>query len=117
MRFAIIGAGAVGSLYGASLALAGFDVILVHRDVSTVRTIQKNGITLTGINGKTNRVRVPIRKGPVNLPGIEVVIVAVKAYDTLNVARSYRKMIPQDATVLSLQNGLGNVETLHSILK
>ncbi len=59
----------------------------------------------------------PVRRGPTRLPGTQVLIVAVKAYDTRAVAASYRGMVPPETTVLSLQNGLGNVETLQSTLK
>ena len=58
-----------------------------------------------------------VRKGPAQLPRAEVLIIAVKAYDTESVAASYRKIVRLETTVLSLQNGLGNVETLQSMLK
>jgi 2-dehydropantoate 2-reductase len=58
----------------------------------------------------------PVRISPAKLPGIEVLIVAVKAYDTRVVAASYMGMVPPETTVLSLQNGLGNIETLQSML-
>jgi len=51
------------------------------------------------------------------LPGTEVLIIAVKAYDTKVMAASYRRMVPLETSVLSLQNGLGNIETLQSVLK
>ncbi len=114
MRFAIVGAGAIGSLFGARLSLAGHDVILTHRNQSIVRTIQKNGVSLRELDGTVSRVRVPIRKGPTELSGTEVLIVAVKTYDTREVAESYRRLVPLETTILSLQNGLGNVETLRS---
>jgi len=114
LRFAIVGAGAIGSLFGASLSLAGHDVILTHRNRSIVRTIQKNGVSLRELDGTVSRVRVPVRKGPAELSGTEVLIVAVKAYDTRELAESYRRLVPLETTILSLQNGLGNVETLRS---
>jgi 2-dehydropantoate 2-reductase len=82
-----------------------------------VRAIQKNGVRLREVDRTFKRVRLPIRKGPARLHGVEVLIVAVKAYDTGAVARSYRRIVPLGTTVLSLQNGLGNVETLQSMLK
>jgi 2-dehydropantoate 2-reductase len=60
---------------------------------------------------------VPIRKGPTALPGTDVLIIAVKAYDTKAMAASYRRIVPLETSVLSLQNGLGNIETLQSVLK
>lgn len=117
MRFGIVGAGAIGCLFGARLTLAGYDVTLVHRDSSIVRAIQKNGIGLREIDRKFEWVRVPARKGPTQLPGTDVLIVAVKAYDTSAMAASYRGLLPLETTILSLQNGLGNLEALRSRLK
>jgi 2-dehydropantoate 2-reductase len=117
LRFAIVGAGAIGCLFGARLALAGNDVTLVHRDSSVVQSIQKHGIALQETTDKSRIVHVQIRKGPIKLPDLDVFVVAVKAYDTKSVATSYRGKIDTNSTVLSLQNGLGNVELLQSYLK
>ena len=90
---------------------------LIHRDLSIVRAIQKNGVSLRETDKTVTRIRVPVRKGPTTLPEAEVLIIAVKAYDTKAVAASYRGLVPLETTVLSLQNGLGNIETLQSALK
>jgi len=117
LHFGIVGAGAIGCLFGASLSLAGHDVTLIHRDLSIVRAIQKNGVSLRETDTTVTGIRVPVRKGPATLPGAEVLIIAVKAYDTKAMAASYRGLVPLETTVLSLQNGLGNIETLQSALK
>lgn len=117
MRFGIVGAGAIGCLFGARLAQAGHDVTLIHRDPSIVRAIQRNGVALKDTDGKFKRVRVPALKGPAKLPGTDVLIVAVKAYDTRAMAASYRNIVAPQTTILSLQNGLGNIETLHATLR
>ena len=90
---------------------------LIHRDPSIVRAIRNNGIGLRETDNTHTRVRVPIRRGPTVLPGTDVLIIAVKAYDTKAMAASYRRMVPLETSVLSLQNGLGNIETLQSVLK
>ena len=117
MRFSIVGAGAIGCLFGARLKLAGHDVTLIHQDSFIVQAIRKNGVRLQEVNGRFSRVRVPARRGPTELVGTEVLIVAVKAYDTREVAASYVGMVEPKTTVLSLQNGIGNVETLQSSFK
>ena len=117
MRFGIVGAGAIGCLFGAKLRLAGDDVTLIHRDLSVVRAIQKNGVNLQELDGTLTKVRIHVRRGPAKLLGAEVVIIAVKAYDTKLVAASYREIVPPETTLLSLQNGLGNVESIQSTFK
>jgi len=117
LRFRIVGAGAIGCLFGARLRMAGHDVTLVHRDPIVIQAIKKNGIKLQDLDGTLTKVSVPVQKGPTKLRGTEVLIVAVKAYDTRAVATSYRGRIPPETTVVSLQNGLSNVETLQSAFR
>ena len=112
-----MGAGAIGCLFGAKLRLAGHDVTLIHRDPSVVRAIQKNGVGLHEIDGKFRRVHVRVRRGPAALPGIQTIIVTVKAYDTRAVVASYRGILSPETTILSLQNGLGNIDMLQSIFR
>ena len=117
MRFSIVGAGAIGCLFGARLRIAGHDVTLVHRDPIVIQEIKKNGIKLQDLDGTLTKVSVPVQMGPTRLPGTEVLIVAVKAYDTRALATSYRGRILPETTVMSLQNGLSNVETLQSAFR
>lgn len=74
-------------------------------------------MVLRETRGKSRTVRVPIKKGPLRIPGLDVLIVTVKAYDTNAVANSYRGKIGNETTVLSLQNGLDNAEILRSYLE
>jgi 2-dehydropantoate 2-reductase len=97
--------------------MAGHDVTLIHRDPVVVRAIERNGIRLQDLDRKLTKVRVSVRKGPTRLPETEVLIVAVKAYSTRVVAASYGRIVHSETTILSLQNGLGNVETLQSSFK
>src|SRR2546430_13844192 len=71
LHFGIVGAGAIGCLFGARLRLAGHDVTLIHRDSSVVRAIQKKGVRLQEIDGRFLIVRAVARRGPTKLPGIE----------------------------------------------
>jgi 2-dehydropantoate 2-reductase len=97
--------------------MAGHDVTLIHYDPAVVRAIKRNGIRFQDLDRTLTKVRVSVRKGPTKLLGTDVLIIAVKAYDTRVVARGYRRMVPPETTILSLQNGLGNVETLQSSFK
>jgi 2-dehydropantoate 2-reductase len=117
LHFGIVGAGAIGCLFGARLSMAGHNVTVIHRDPAVVRAIKKNGIRFQDLNRALTKVRVSVRKGPTKLPRTDVLIIAVKAYDTNVVATSYRQIVPQETTIMSLQNGLGNVEILQSSFK
>ena len=112
MRIAIIGAGAIGSLFGARLKNSGNEVLLVDRDSRTVSEIRSRGVRLRLLDGKTSRVHVPIKQAPASLRDFEQILFAVKAYSTEEAARQYRTLVEPEATIVTLQNGLGNLEAL-----
>ncbi|MCJ2555474.1 MAG: 2-dehydropantoate 2-reductase, partial [Candidatus Thermoplasmatota archaeon] len=107
MRFLVFGAGAMGSLVGGLLSQQ-HETVLVGREAH-VEAIRKRGLRITGKTRLTAR--------PAAVEGIppdadpDVVIVAVKAYDTEDAARTLGPLTG-NALFLSLQNGLGNEETL-----
>ncbi len=111
MKVAVIGAGAMGCLFAAKLVQAGNQVLLVDHDPNNVNAIRKNGVRVT--EGKTRRkADVPIRKSPGNLRSSELILIMVKAYQTEAVAKALRGRIGQNSAILTLQNGLGNMEVL-----
>jgi 2-dehydropantoate 2-reductase len=107
MRFLVFGAGAMGSLIGGLLAQK-HDVTLVGRKAH-VEAIRKHGLVIHG--------RTEARVGPRAVETAreayrpDVVIVTVKSYDTEAAAEELRPF-RESAVILSLQNGLGNVEQL-----
>ncbi len=104
MRVLIVGAGAIGSLFGFLLARAGPTVVLVGRPPQ-VATIRDRGIQVEGRQEGT--VRVEARSEVPTGAGVDLVLLAVKARDarsaSATVARSVRPPVP----VVALQNGLG----------
>ncbi len=117
MRIGIIGAGAVGCLFGAMLVRKGNDVLLLHRDLNKVKEIEEKGVRLRTPEGRSLSVRVSVRQGPTRLDGYNLILVAVKAYDTLEAACEYKNLLDSESTILTLQNGLGNLETLSRIFQ
>src|SRR5690349_11013497 len=122
MRIAILGAGAIGCLFGIRLHESGQNVLLVNHNPRTVTTIRRRGVALTEISGKTVKARIKASRTLEYAYHPDLVLVTVKAYDTDNVARQLQKTIDEGTLILSLQNGLGNIETLcrylprHSVL-
>ena len=109
MTIAIVGAGAIGSLFGGLLARSGQTVWLYNRSyVAHVQAIAKSG-TLTLATADAE-LRVPVRAvtrvdeidGPVDL-----MLIAVKAYDTANAIADAAGLVSEDTLALSLQNGVG----------
>ncbi|MBW7864938.1 MAG: 2-dehydropantoate 2-reductase [Candidatus Hydrogenedens sp.] len=103
-RVAVIGPGAMGCLFAAKLARSGVRVHLVDHNPQRAESLSKTGIHVEEPDGTliTERVTATI------LPpqGMDLVLVMTKAHSTAALK------LPPDAPVLTLQNGLGNVDTL-----
>jgi 2-dehydropantoate 2-reductase len=111
LRIAVLGAGSIGLLFGTLLHESGNEVTLYNRNRSIVRAVRRNGARVRE-GRRLIRTSVPIETPPKRLRGHDCVIVTVKAYDTSDVARKYHGKVESGTAVLSLQNGLGNYETL-----
>jgi 2-dehydropantoate 2-reductase len=113
MHFLIIGAGAMGCLFAARLKRAGFEVTLVERIAEWAREIHEKGIRVEGVTGDYS-VRVPtFSEPPTETP--DAALICVKAYDTREAGEGIRSRLHPGAPVVTLQNGLGNVESLEEI--
>jgi 2-dehydropantoate 2-reductase len=112
LRIAVVGAGAIGCLFGGRLHRAGQSVLLIHHRISVAASIEKKGVSIRERSGNVVRANIQTRTRLSTHDKPELVLVTVKAYDTEAVASLLEKSIGSNVPVLSLQNGLGNVETL-----
>ena len=106
----VVGAGAVGSFFGAMLARAGHRVVLVGR-APHVRAIDAHGLQLH----KASRVEVVRIAATTELEAVrdaDLVLFCVKSTDTDGVARQIAPLLKADALVLSLQNGVDNAAAM-----
>lgn len=107
MKVAIVGPGALGCLFAARLARSGARVHLVDHRPDRADRLSKNGIVVesdaeTWSANPAVSIHIPV--------GMDLVIVLTKAYATMSLR------FPPETPVLTLQNGLGNVEALCSML-
>jgi len=109
-KVAVVGAGAVGSFYGAMLARAGHAVVLVGRPAH-VDAIRRDGLRLE-MAGRTETIAVDASSEVGAARGADLVLVSVKSTDTDAVARELAPLLGRDAVVVSLQNGVENAETI-----
>ncbi len=110
MRVTVIGAGAMGCLIGARLREAGDEVTLVSRNPVVRQAVAAQGVVLAE-GGVRQSIALPIRAEPGG-PSAELVLIMVKADDTPSAAKAARAAVGADTAVLTLQNGLGNVEAI-----
>jgi 2-dehydropantoate 2-reductase len=115
VKVAVVGAGGIGSLFGGRLAAAGHDVWLVHRRAEVVEALQAGGLVLSGPGGD-ERIGVRATNDSAQVGAVDLVLVATKAVDTRAAADAARALVGPATIVLTLQNGLGNFETLTDAL-
>ncbi len=112
----IAGAGALGSVFGGFLRKAGFDVTLLGR-AAHLDAIAHDGLAIDGIWGEHSVGGFATAIATSSLGGpFDAILITVKSYDTAEITKSVAHLLAKDGYVLSLQNGLGNVETIESIV-
>lgn len=112
----IVGSGAMGCLFGAKLRLAGFDVTLYNRENNTIKQIEKAGIELVTTENETKVVPIPVIYNHEKLDSYDLIIILVKAFATETVLKRIKPIIKEETIVLSLQNGVGNLEAMEKVI-
>jgi 2-dehydropantoate 2-reductase len=112
MKIGIIGAGAMGSLYGGKLAQAGAEVVLYDLSRPHVEAVNASGLTIEELDGKATVVRLKATVVPADLSDAEVLLIFVKSNATAAVARQFAGLAKPGAIAVTLQNGLGNEQIL-----
>jgi 2-dehydropantoate 2-reductase len=110
MRICIFGAGSLGSALGGMLADKN-EVVLIGRK-EHVNAVQKDGLRMLGDRAGT--VHLNARETVNGLASPELLIISTKAYDTKEAIGILRRWVDDDTMVLTLQNGLGNLEQIRS---
>lgn len=112
---AVVGAGAVGSYFGAMLARAGHAVTLIGRPAH-VQAIQRDGLQLE-MAGRVEKIHVAASSELASVRGADLVLFCVKSSDTETVAQQIAPHLAQNALLLSLQNGVDNTEVISRQLR
>ena len=111
-RILVAGAGALGLVFGALLRRAGHAVALLGRARHT-DAIATDGVHLDGLWGEHIATDFELATNTTQLRGhFDAVLVTVKSYDTCRIAAALVPFLAADGVMISLQNGLGNIEAL-----
>lgn len=111
MRVVIVGAGAMGCLFGFLLHKAGKEVRLLEKHSDLVNHIKKYGIHVEGISGE-HHFFPSITSEAGEIKQAEFIIIFVKAFDTYQAILNAKSLVGLESAVLTLQNGIGNVEEI-----
>jgi len=115
MKIAVVGTGAMGSVYAGLFAAAGHEVWAIDRWREHVEAMRSKGLRVEGASGDRT-VKVHATTDPREAGPCDLVVLATKAMHVASAASSIDVLLKKDTPVLSIQNGLGGPDTAASIL-
>ena len=115
MKIAVVGCGAMGSVYAALLGAAGHEVWAIDTWREHVEAIRRNGLRLEGASGECT-ARVHATTDAAEAGVCDLVIIATKVMHVEAAAQSTRSLLGPDTPVLSIQNGLGGPDAAARVL-
>jgi 2-dehydropantoate 2-reductase len=116
VKIAIVGVGAMGTLFACFLHRAGYTAWLIDNKSEQVNTIRQEGLTVEDAEGTH---RIPLYTAttePEVIGQVDLIVIAVKAYDTKQAMSGAVPLVGDETVVLTLQNGLYNLETIAGIV-
>lgn len=117
-RIGIAGAGSIGCFVGGMLAASGFDVALLARR-RVIEEVSQHGLRLTSFDGLDRTLPAAgllLSDDAAIFREAAFILVTVKSADTAEMAALIAQHAPDDAVIVSLQNGIGHVDTLQAAL-
>lgn len=113
MNFLVVGPGAMGCLFAAGLKQSGSGVVLLDHNPERAVELDLSGIRVQGVTGEYV-VKVPTTTGPLTADP-DFVLICVKSHQTETAGLAARELLRGDPPVVTMQNGLGHIETLERI--
>jgi 2-dehydropantoate 2-reductase len=111
VNITILGVGAMASLFGSRLS-GRANVTLLGRWPQQIEQLQRHGLTVTRPDGQQSHHWLHVTNVLERCPMADMVLILVKSYQTERAAREAAKILRPDGLAITLQNGLGNLETL-----
>jgi 2-dehydropantoate 2-reductase len=112
MKIAAMGAGGVGGYFGARLQEAGNEVAFFARG-RHLQALQRDGLTVESAHGNA-RLKVRVFEDPAETGVVDVVLFAVKLWDTESAAQRLRPIVGKGTVVISFQNGVESISRLRA---
>ena len=107
MKIAIIGTGAMGSIYAARFSKAGHEVIAIDIWKDHVDFINKNGLLIDGPDGRIIAKNIKASTKILDLEGCDFYIIATKALNLAESVKNLKDKVDLSAPIITIQNGLG----------
>ncbi len=120
MDIVILGAGAIGRLFGVYLSRSGHHVTMVDPDPEVVSAINRRGLGFMEQGGHDPDAVTFVPAGAVvnakEIGETELTLLAVKSFDTLAAVQAVPHLVGSASPIISLQTGLGNIEIMEKVL-
>lgn len=112
MKIAVVGPGALGCLVaGLIKSRTKEDVWILSNDPETAKSVSDNGIKIEGMSSVSTKINVTAE--PKDIGVSDLVIICVKSYSTEDACKEIKDIVSDNTSVLTLQNGIGNVQILN----
>jgi len=116
MHILVMGSGGIGGYYGARLARAGNEVVFTARGAH-LEAMQRDGLEIHDRDGSVWRPEARAVRYPVEAGGtFDLILFAVKTYDTAEAAEAIRPVVGPESCVVSIQNGVDSVEEIGAVI-
>ena len=112
MKIAIIGTGAMGSVYAGVLAEAGHEIWAIDSWADHIEQIKSNGLTLEGASGNRTITNLSATTDADDVAACDLYIIATKADGVGAAAQAVARNMREDSLILTIQNGLGAGERI-----
>lgn len=111
LNIAIFGVGAMGTLFGSRLSPLAH-VTLFGTWPEQIDTLRRRGLTITHPNGSQSKHHLPVTNNLNQVSPADVALILVKSHQTARAARQAAAVLRPSGVAITLQNGLGNLDTL-----
>jgi 2-dehydropantoate 2-reductase len=115
MKIAAMAAGAVGAYFGGRLQAGGHDVAYIARRAH-LEALRRDGLKIESVHGDLHLPKVNATPDPKEVGPVDVVLFAVKLWDTETAAELAKPLVGSNTRVITLQNGVDSYERVSAIL-
>ena len=114
MKIVIVGPGAMGCLFAASLSKGKEEIWLLDKNKERAENIKQQGISVEGLSGNF-QIKVKTTADTKEIGKSDLIILCVKSFDTKQALLNAKPIIAENTKILTLQNGIGNIEIIAEI--
>lgn len=115
MRIAVMATGGVGGYFGARLAQSGQDVTFIARG-RQLAALAERGLSVRSANGDVHIAKPKLAEDPSSLDPVDIVLFAVKLWDTESAAEAVRPLVAAGGVVVPFQNGVESIERIGAVV-